>query len=370
MRIEDDIKLDYSDVLMRPKRSTLTSRKDVDLNRSFDFRHADMGYVGIPIMAANMDTTGTFHMAHSLAHFGMFTCIHKHYTLKQWEEFIVTDAGPAAEVKRVAVSTGISNEDFKKASDLLHKWDEINYICIDVANGYTEAFVDFIRKARKTFPKKVIIAGNVVTADMTEALVLAGADIVKVGIGPGSVCTTRKKTGIGYPQLSAVIECADAAHGLGAHIIADGGCTDAGDVAKAFAGGADFVMLGGMLAGHEESECDVWYPRGSKWVTPAEATNYHKIGTKGLEIEFYGMSSATAQEKHGDGLTGYRASEGKRVLLPYRGPVDATVRDILGGVRSACTYVGARRLKELTKRTTFIRVNNQLNNVYGTSSDG
>ncbi len=370
MRIEDDVKLDYSDVLFRPKRSKLKSRKDVTLERTFDFLHADIGYVGIPIMAANMDTTGTFHMAHSLAHFGMFTCIHKHYDLEAWNNFMITDAGPCPESKRIAVSTGISRNDFERTKALLKIFDEINYVCIDVANGYTEYFVDFIRKARKTWPNKVIIAGNVVTADMTEALVLAGADIVKVGIGPGSVCTTRKKTGVGYPQLSAVIECADAAHGLGAHIIADGGCTDAGDVAKAFGAGADFVMLGGMLAAHEESEREVWVPRKGGWVKPADATKHLKAGAEGLEVEFYGMSSATAQERHGDGLTGYRASEGKRVMLPYRGPVEATVRDILGGVRSTCTYVGAKRLKELSKRTTFIRVNNQLNNIYGTDSDG
>ena len=370
MRIEDSIKLDYSDVLIRPKRSTLTSRKEVDLHREFTFRHSDIVYHGIPIMAANMDTTGTFSMARVLTEFNLFTCIHKHYSIDDWENALVLDTGPDPIISNIAVSTGISNDDFEKTRKILGHFTDIDYICIDVANGYTEAFVEFIRKARKEFPKKVIIAGNVVTADMVEALVLAGADIVKVGIGPGSVCTTRKKTGIGYPQLSAVIESADAAHGLGAHIIADGGCTSPGDVAKAFAGGADFVMLGGMLAGHEESECIIHATESNEWLQGWEATQRFEAGSDGLEIEFYGMSSSTAQDKHGDGLTGYRASEGKRVLLPYRGPVENTVKDVLGGVRSACTYVGARRLKELSKRTTFIRVNNQLNNVYGSTSDG
>jgi GMP reductase len=349
MRIEDDVKLDYSDVLFRPKRSKLTSRREVELHREFTFRHADFTYRGIPIMAANMDTTGTFSMAAELQKYDMFTCIHKHYSLEAWNKGIIEKG---VNPSNIAISTGISDTDFKRTKALTTIFHDINFICIDVANGYTEAFVDFIRKMRKEFPNKVLIAGNVVTADMTEALILAGADIVKVGIGPGSVCTTRAKTGVGYPQLSAVIECADAAHGIDGFVIADGGCTTPGDVAKAFGGGADFVMLGGMLAAHDESEGAI-------------------IGKGGDAVmEFYGMSSARAQSKHGDGLTGYRASEGKKVMLPYRGPVEATVRDILGGVRSACTYVGARRLKELTKRTTFIRVNNQINNVYGRDIDG
>jgi GMP reductase len=353
MRIEDSVKLDYSDVLIRPKRSTLISRRDVTLEREFKFRHSDVIYKGVPIMAANMDATGTFEMARALLNFNMFTCIHKHYDMDGWKEGLILDTGPDPSIKNIAISTGISTPDFIKTSEVLAAFDEIQYICVDVANGYTENFVRFIRKMRKAFPTKVIIAGNVVTADMTEALILAGADVVKVGIGPGSVCTTRKKTGVGYPQLSAVIECADAAHGLKGLIVADGGCTCPGDVAKAFAAGSDFVMLGGMFAGHTEG--------GGKLI-PGKA--------RMPMIEFYGMSSATAQTKHGDGLTGYSASEGKRVLIPYKGDVAVTVKDILGGVRSACTYTGSPSLKELSKRTTFVRVNNQLNNVYGTTSEG
>ena len=191
------------------------------------------------------------------------------------------------------------------------------------------------------------MAGNVVTGEMVEELILAGADIIKVGIGPGSVCTTRIKTGVGYPQLSAIVECADAAHGLGGHIISDGGCRVPGDVAKAFGGGADFVMLGGMLAGHAESGGEIVEVDGKKF------------------RQFYGMSSKTAMDKHAGGVAGYRASEGKTVQVPYHGGVAETVRDILGGVRSACTYVGASKLKELSKRTTFIRVAEQHNEVFG-----
>ena len=224
----------------------------------------------------------------------------------------------------------------------------LKFICIDVANGYSEHFVNFLKQTRKQFPDKVIIAGNVVTGEMVEELLLAGADIIKVGIGPGSVCTTRIKTGVGYPQLSAIIECADAAHGLGGHIISDGGCTTPGDVAKAFGAGSDFVMLGGMLAGHTESGGELLEINGKKFK------------------QFYGMSSATAMNKHVGGVAEYRASEGKAVKLPFKGNVADTVLDILGGLRSSCTYVGASRLKELTKRTTFIRVSEQENRVFTT----
>jgi GMP reductase len=222
----------------------------------------------------------------------------------------------------------------------------IGYVCIDVANGYTESFVEFVAKFREDYPRITVMAGNVVTGEMTEELILSGADIVKVGIGPGSVCTTRSMTGVGYPQLSAVIECADAAHGLGGRICADGGCTSPGDVAKAFGGGADFVMLGGMLAGHDECAGDIVEVSGKKYKS------------------FYGMSSRTAMEKYSGGVATYRASEGKEVLVPYRGPVATSLQDILGGLRSACTYVGARMLRELTKRTTFVRAGMQTNEVF------
>jgi GMP reductase len=344
MRIESDIKLGFKDVMIRPKRSTLNSRAQVTLEREFKFRHSPLIWNGVPVMAANMDTVGTFEMAKELAKHQLFTAIHKHYSLEDWGVFL-KDA-PKIIVDQIAVSTGTSKKDFDKLSDIFSKYPQLQFICIDVANGYSEHFVRFLEKARAKFPEKVIIAGNVVTGEMVEELILSGADIVKVGIGPGSVCTTRVKTGVGYPQLSAIIECADAAHGLGGQIISDGGCVNPGDVAKAFGAGADFVMLGGMFAGHDESGGEVVERNGE----------LHKL--------FYGMSSATAMEKHVGGVAEYRASEGKTVEVPYRGAVENTVQDILGGLRSTCTYVGASRLKELTKRTTFIRVNEQENRVY------
>ena len=338
MRILDDVKLDFKDVLFVPKRSTLRSRSDVDLNRNYTFKHSRQTFSGVPVMAANMDGVGTVAMAEVLRGFPLFTCLVKSYTIDDWNKFYRD-----LDVDYSAVSTGIGEADWEKLQQLLFVFTNIKYICIDVANGYSEYFGDFVAKVRNKYPNHTIIAGNVVTADMTLELILRGADIVKVGIGPGSVCTTRRQTGVGYPQLSAIIECADAAHGLGGHIVADGGCTCPGDVAKAFGAGADFVMLGGMLAGHDE---------GGGTVNNGQVT-------------FYGMSSDTAMDKHHGGVAEYRSSEGKTVAVPYRGAVENTVRDILGGLRSTCTYVGAPTLKQLSKCTTFARVTQQLNNVYG-----
>jgi GMP reductase len=344
MRIEYDIKLGFKDVMIRPKRSTLRSRSEVSLERSFKFMHSPCVWNGIPIIAANMDTVGTFEMANALAKQNLFTAIHKHYSLSDWKNNSNTFSKEIE--NNIAVSTGISQNDSEKLLEIFKINPQLKFICIDVANGYSEHFADFVKRTREQYPEKVIIAGNVVTGEMVEELLLSGADIVKVGIGPGSVCTTRVKTGVGYPQLSAIIECADAAHGLGGQIISDGGCTSPGDIAKAFGAGADFVMLGGMLAGHDESGGD-HIEKGGK--------PYRK---------FYGMSSEMAMEKHVGGVAEYRASEGKSVEIPYKGQVANTLQDILGGLRSTCTYVGASRLKELTKRTTFIRVNEQENRVY------
>ena len=343
MRIEEEIKLDYSDVLFRPKRSTLKSRKDVDLNRKYTFKHSRSSWKGIPIIASNMDGVGEIDVAKKLSSHKLMTALTKQHDINQigtiYKKNIFFDS--------IALSCGTSKDSYNRLNSILKKYPKFKFICIDVANGYSENFSNFVSEVRKKYPKKTIIAGNVVTADMTQELVLSGADIVKVGIGPGSVCTTRIQTGVGYPQLSAVMECADAAHGLGAHIIADGGCTCPGDVAKGFGAGADFVMLGGMLAGHKEGGGDIIDENGSKF------------------IEFYGSSSEEANEKHYGGLANYRSSEGKKVKIQMKNSLDSTIRDILGGVRSSCTYVGASSLKQLSKCTTFVRVNNQYNDTFG-----
>jgi GMP reductase len=375
MRIENEVLLDYSDVLIRPKRSTLGSRKEVNLEREFIFRNynkqdimsGEYDWKGVPIMASNMDGVGTFEMADKLAEGNIFTCLVKTYSEQDLIKYFTSDLPERSDY--VAMSIGIQDRDLNKFEKVYAVCKEnLKYVCIDVANGYSQRFVEFVGEFKFRFPKVVIIAGNVVTADQTQELILNGADIVKVGIGPGSVCTTRIQTGVGYPQLSAVIECADAAHGLGGHIIADGGCTCPGDVAKAFAGGADFVMLGGMLAGHDEGGGDVitrYYETSELEYQVGEhlANRVHKVEEKQF-IKFYGMSSDAANTKHFGGLKEYRSSEGREVLVPYRGEIARTVQNILGGVRSTCTYVGANTLKQLSKCTTFIRVNNQFNKTY------
>ncbi len=344
MRVETDRKLGFKDVLIRPKRSTMRSRSEVTLERTFTFLHSKREWSGVPVIASNMDAVGTFEMAGVLAAHRMMTALHKHQPPADWGRFL---AGKGDDVfQRVMVSAGASEADHARTAEVFAAHPRIPFLCLDVANGYMEAFVECVQKLRRCYPDKTIMAGNVVTGEMTEELLLAGADVVKVGIGSGSVCTTRIKAGVGYPQLSAVIECADAAHGLGGRIVSDGGCACAGDVAKAFGAGADFVMLGGMFAGHDECGGEVLEREGK----------HFKL--------FYGMSSAHAMELHAGGVPEYRAAEGKTVEVPYRGPAEETVRDILGGLRSACTYVGASALRELTKRTTFILVEEQENRAF------
>jgi GMP reductase len=324
MRIIEDVKLDFNDVLIKPKRSTLTTRKDADLTRRFTFRHSKNDWRGVPIIAANMDHTGTYEMHKALREYDMLTALCKfvEYTYQTPSDLIQT----------IGLDTNLDTI------------PESKWICLDVANGYTERFMEFVEKIRGHSKTRdsILIAGNVCTPEATEQIILAGADIVKIGIGPGSVCTTRKMTGVGYPQLSATIECADAAHGLGGHIITDGGCQVVGDIAKSFGAGADFVMLGGMFAGHDECEGEV----------------------ENGKMSFYGMSSEDAQLKHYGKKASHRASEGKKVYIDHKGSVRTTVEEILGGLRSACTYAGAKTLKDLPKCTTFVKVNRQLNEVF------
>ena len=344
MRIKEDIKLNFDDVLMEPKRSTLSSRRDVDMTRKFTFRNSGKVMNFTPIFASNMDGVGTFSMAKVLQKHQMMTVITKSTTVDQWREAV----GTGLRLQSVSVCTGTNKiwdpeaADYKNMQDVLSSFPDVKMITIDVANAYHQNFVDFIKQVRDEYPEKVIVAGNVVTPEMVEELIINGADMVKIGIGPGSVCTTRTMTGIGVPQFSAIVECADAANGVDGHIMADGGCVWPGDIAKAFGGGAHAVMIGGMLAGHDESEQPV-------------------VDGK---VEFYGMSSDRAREKHGKRKDGYRGNEGRWISLPHRGAVEPTVEDILGGVRSAATYIGARRLKDMPKCATFVRVENNINKVY------
>ena len=344
MRLDSEPKLNFEDVLLKPKRSTLSSRKDVDMTRKFTFRNSGKVMDFLPIFASNMDGVGTFSMAKEMQKHKMMTVITKTTTTEQWKEAV----GTGLRLQSVSVCTGTNKMFDKEASDyrnmqeVLKMFPDVKMITIDVANAYHQNFVDFIKMVREEYPEKVIVAGNVVTPEMVEELIINGADVVKIGIGPGSVCTTRTMTGVGVPQFSAIVECSDAANGVGGHIMADGGCTQPGDIAKAFGGGAHMVMIGGMLAGHDESEQPI-------------------VDGK---IEFYGMSSDRAREVHGKRKDGYRGNEGRLISLPYRGAVNNTLEDILGGVRSACTYIGARRLKDMAKCASFVRTNNIINRVY------
>ena len=331
MRIDAERRLEFDDVLIRPKRSEAPSRSSVELAREYRFLHSGATWTGIPLVASNMDTIGTMAMARVLGP-DMMTCLHKHYPASQLISFF---GEPDTSVSTL-FTVGIKQDDWDK---LLHVTQRVlvRWVCVDAANGYTKFFGDHVKKLREAFPTTTIMAGNVATPEMVQELLISGAaDIVKIGIGPGSVCTTRTKTGVGYPQLSAIIECADAAHGLRGHVCADGGCRTPGDVVKAFAAGADFVMLGGMLAGHDECEAE--------WESTA--------GPKSMK--FYGMASRKATDKYAGGAKEYRAYEGTEIDVPYRGGVKETLRDITGGLRSACAYVGAARLKDLSKCTTFV----------------
>lgn len=335
MRIEFQPKLDFDDVLIRPKRSEAPSRSTIVLERSYQFLNSQREWRGVPIVASNMDTVGTVAMARALAP-SMMTCLHKHYSA----EVLCEAIEHSDSTNSTFITCGIRDDDFDKLRHI-SKRTRLDFICIDVANGYTKFFVERVKLIRNAFPNSTIMAGNVATPEMVQELLISGAaDIIKIGIGPGSVCTTRMMTAIGYPQLSAIIECADAAHGLRGHVCADGGCRTPGDVVKAFAAGADFVMLGRLLAGHDECEGD--------WIVQDDQR---------VAMKFYGMASEVALTKYAGGRGDYRACEGRETSVDYRGSVKSTMQEITGGIRSACAYVGASSLKELSKCTTFVVCN-------------
>lgn len=339
MKILEDTKLDFSDVLILPKRSEYSSRSEVSLERTFKFKYSPHTWTGVPIIVSNMDTTGTIEMAIEMQKHKVLTCLHKYYTVDDLKDTMI-------DMRYCAISTGIGEKDLENL-DKIVKLLKPYFICIDVANGYMSKFIDTCRQIREKYPDVILIAGNVCTQQGVLELVVEGkVDIVKVGIGSGSCCTTRKQTGIGMPQLSAIIDCADTAHGLDAHIISDGGLQVIGDFSKAYGAGADFVMSGSMFAGHEQSGGELIEENGKKY----------KI--------FYGMSSDTAMNKYSGGIANYRTSEGKTVKIEYRGCVKNTILNIQGGIRSTMTYIGAKKIKDIPKCTTFVKVNRQLNQIY------
>jgi GMP reductase len=343
MKILEENKLDFDNVLLVPQPSDIVSRSNVKLTRTFKFKHSGNIWNGIPIIAANMTTVSNFVMATALSGHKLMTALPKYYDASELSEFF--NNGYANTF--CWYTLGTSEDEFKKFKKANINKVSINNVCIDVANGYRATFVDSVKKFRDENPGITIMAGNVVTPDMVYDLVNAGADIVKVGIGGGSGCLTRIKTGVGYPQLSAIIECGEAAHSNNAFICSDGGCKTPGDIAKAFAASADFVMIGSMLAGHDEVSAKRIIDENGK-----------------LFVEFYGMSSEKAMHSHGNGMPDYRTSEGRQVLLPARGPVNNTILDILGGIRSTLTYVGAAELENLSDKSVFVKVNETHNKIY------
>lgn len=370
-RIKDSIELDFCDVLFKPKRTTLNSRREANIIRKYTFKYHPYSLLSCGIMAANMAATGTFAINNILQKHQAITCLHKHYDFKKAEnyQYIAENYNKPESTHNAYtfISTGLRDDKEHLFSLLSDKNFKIDKLCIDIANGYIPKLTDFVKEVRDKFPEILIMVGNIVTGDMTQDLILSGADIVKVGIGPGSVCTTRKLTGVGRPQLSAILECSDAAHGVDGYICADGGCTCAGDVAKAYGAGADFVMLGGMFAGTDEAAGELIEKVVETNEVISEGGERHLLQKKEKYKQFYGMSSQLAQEKHFGGMAQYRASEGKVVEIPYKGSIENVIQEILGGIRSTMTYIGARELKDISKCTTFYRVNRQLNEVFGKS---
>ena len=339
MKIESDIKLDFNNVLIRPKRSVLSSRSEVNLEREFNFLYSNEKWNGIPIIASNMDTIGTIDVYKVLSKYKIITALHKFYNLEDLQK-------EELDSNYFMITTGITDSDYNRLINIIDNI-EVKWICIDIANGYIESLVKFCKKIRDKYPNKIIIAGNVVSREMTEELIINGkVDIVKVGIGSGSACITRSKTGVGMPQLSSIIESGDAAHGLNAHIISDGGITCPGDMAKAFGGGTDFVMVGGQFSGHNENPGELIEENGEKY----------KL--------FYGMSSEYAMNKHYGKMDKYRSSEGRYIKVKYKGSLENTLLDYLGGLRSCCTYINAKCIKHMSKCTTFVLVSQQLNNYF------
>jgi GMP reductase len=361
MKIEQDVKLDFDDVLIKPKRSESPSRSTVQLNRKFKFKYSPYELDCIPLIAANMDTTGSISMAKSLTSLECLTALHKFYPV----EMLVKHFTLSDDSTKTWYTLGISEKDENKLREFEIRYRTPQLINIDVANGYSQYFVEFCKKIRSRFPFATIMAGNIATPEMAQELVIGGkVDIVKVGIGPGSVCLTRMKTGVGFPQLSAIAECADVVHGLGAHICGDGGCKYPKDICKAFGAGADFVMLGGMLAGTEECE-GIWEyewkhresgnKQWSKYNWNDNGLDSYTTGSK--RLRFHGMSSKEAMDLHHGGMADYKASEGEEITVPYKGKAEEVIKDILGSLRGCASLIGAESLKDIPKCCTFVRVN-------------
>ena len=367
MQIIDSVQLDFSDVLIKPRRSSIDSRSKVDITRNYKFKWCPYTIKGTGIMQANMGTIGNFDVSKKMLDNGLFACLHKYHNVEDLIEFYtdLIDRGDDTWM-RCLLAIGLRDNGIEKLRTLNEKLGVQVGIKFDVPNGYIPQVKEKVINLRKEFPDMFIMVGNVVTGDITEDLILSGADCVAVGIGPGGQCLTREQTGCGRPQLSAIIECADAAHQVGGMVCGDGGITCPGDLGKAFGAGADFIMIGSMFAGTLEADGDII----SKWIFNGE----YEPAADGsgfephLELkefkQFYGMSSTLAQEKFGNGKPKYRASEGRVTIVPYVGSIDGVIEELLGGLRSTMTFLGAWKLKNIPKQCTFYKVHNQLNRTY------
>ena len=370
MQIINEVQLDFSDVLIKPRRSSIDSRSKVDITRVYKFKWCPYPITGTGIMQANMGTIGNFAVSRKMLENGLFACLHKYHSVEDlisfYDELVnpkdVKHWSPIPVWHRCLLGIGLRDDGIEKLRAINKALGIQVGVKFDVPNGYIPQVKEKIIELRKEFPEMFIMVGNVVTGDITEDLILSGADCVAVGIGPGGQCLTREQTGCGRPQLSAIIECADAAHQVGGMVCGDGGITCPGDLGKAFGAGADFIMIGSMFAGTDEADGEL--------ITKHIISNEYDIEHDCPCLEekkfkqFYGMSSTLAQEKFGNGKPSYRASEGRVTLIPYVGPVDDVIEELLGGLRSTMTYLGAWKLKNIPKQCVFYKVHNQLNRTY------
>jgi GMP reductase len=361
-KIINELKLDFDDVLIVPQRSTLTSRSEINLERTFYFYHSPRIWNGVPIMCANMSFC-SFNMAKALANHKMIACLHKYHSVEDLTNYFIENPDY---IDYTFVSIGYKKSDLNHILQLRQKLNKQPNICIDVPNGHMDAFVKYCKKVRENFPDSIIVAGNVTNTSSTQELIIyGGVDIVKCGIGGGSACTTRFLTGCGLPQLNCCLENAYVAHGLQngdkklGLICSDGGIKTSGDAAKALVGGADFLMLGGYFAGTEEctGEWTYEYETMHGFWQPLDPEYKFECKKRKKTFTYYGMSTHYSQEMYEDHLKKYRASEGTKIIIGYKGSVDQIIQELLGGIRSCCCYIGSRSIKDMSKCGQFCRVN-------------
>jgi GMP reductase len=368
-KIINELKLDFDDVLIVPQRSTLNSRSEILVDRTFHFYHSPRIWTGIPIICANMSFT-SFEMAKALARHKMIACLHKYHSLNDLIQYFKN----LTQLDYTFISIGYKKSDLNHLLKFKEETGLQPNICIDVPNGHMDAFVKYCKKVRDSFPESIILAGNVTNTSSTqELLIYGGVDIVKIGIGGGSACTTRFMTGCGLPQLSCCLENTYVAHGLQngnkklGLVCSDGGHKSVGDVCKALCAGSDFVMLGGYFAGTDEcdGEWEYEYRRAiisnngevlQEWWQPLNPGDKEEIKRK-TQFTYYGMSTHHAQQVFEENQKSYRASEGTKIKVKYKGPIEKVIQELLGGIRSCCCYIGSDSVKYMSKCSQFCRVN-------------